>query len=305
MASPFKNILIIGATGSIGSVVVKALIEEATFVVTALQRSSSKGKLPSGLKTMAIDDSYPSEALVSAFSGQDAIINCMTSLAVGEQLRFIDAAVTAKVRRYVSSEYGLNNNKPEARALNSVFREKGEIQDYLRSKESTGLEWMAVACGMWLKWSAQHDFLGMHIKEKKFVVWDDGDGWFSTTTEENTALALVNALAKKWDETKNQVVWLSDFAITQNMLLAAIERISGQKYTVEKIDTLRFIEEKQAAVAAGDPYAVYALIETGFVTGKFGGHLEKEGRIMNELLGLPKMSLDEVVKAALEAVQEA
>ncbi|RSM03287.1 hypothetical protein CDV31_010563 [Fusarium ambrosium] len=305
MASPFKNILIIGATGSIGSVVVKALIEEPTFIVTALQRSSSKGKLPSGLKTITIEDSYPSEALVSAFSGQDAIINCMTSLAVGEQLRFIDAAVAAKVKRYVSSEYGLNNNKPEARALNSVFREKGEIQDYLRSKESTGLEWMAIACGMWLKWSAQHDFLGMHIMEKKFVVWDDGDGWFSTTTEENTALALVNALAKKWDETKNQVVWLSDFAITQNMLLAAIECISGQKYTVEKIDTLRFIEEKQAAVAAGDPYAVYALIETGFVTGKFGGHLEKEGPIMNELLGLPKKSLDEVVKAALEAVQEA
>ncbi|RSL92258.1 hypothetical protein CEP52_013921 [Fusarium oligoseptatum] len=288
MASPFKNILIIGATGSIGSVVVKALIEEPTFVVTALQRSSSKGKLPSGLKTITIEDSYPSEALVSAFSGQDAVINCMTSLAVGEQLRFIDAAVAAKVRRYVSSEYGLNNNKPEARALNSVFREKGEIQDYLRSKESTGLEWMAIACGMWLKWSAQHDFLGMHIMEKKFVVWDDGDGWFSTTTEENTALALVNALAKKWDETKNQVVWLSDFAITQNMLLAAIERIS---------------EEKQAAVASGDPYAVYALIETGFVTGKFGGHLEKEGQIMNELLGLPKKSLDEVVKAALEAIE--
>ncbi|KAM6530521.1 hypothetical protein FSOLCH5_000015 [Fusarium solani] len=305
MASPFKNILIIGATGSIGSVVLEALVKEPTFIVTALQRSSSKGKLPSGLKTITVDDSYPSEALVSAFSGQDAIINCMTSLAVGEQLRFIDAAVAAKVRRYVSSEYGLNNNKPEARALNSVFREKGEIQDYLRSKESTGLEWMAIACGMWLKWSAQHDFLGMHIKEKKFVVWDDGEGWFSTTTEENTALALVNALAKKWDETRNQVVWLSDFAITQNMLLAAIERISGQEYTTEKIDTLRFIEEKQAAVASGDPYAVYALIETGFVTGKFGGHLEKEGLIMNELLGLPKKSLDEVVKAALEAVQGA
>ncbi|KAI8683383.1 NmrA domain-containing protein [Fusarium keratoplasticum] len=305
MASPFKNILIIGATGSIGSVVLEALVKEPTFVVTALQRSSSEGKLPSGLKTITIDDSYPSDALVGAFSGHDAIINCMTSLAVGEQLRFIDAAVTAKVRRYVSSEYGLNNNKPEARALNSVFREKGEIQDYLRSKESTGLEWMAIACGMWLKWSAQHDFLGMHIKEKKFVVWDDGEGWFSTTTEENTALALVNALAKKWDETKNQVVWLSDFAITQNMLLAAIERISGQEYTTEKIDTLRFIEEKQAAVASGDPYAVYALIETGFVTGKFGGHLEKEGPTMNELLGLPKKSLDEVVRAALKAVQGA
>ncbi|KAL4731315.1 hypothetical protein ACLX1H_000280 [Fusarium chlamydosporum] len=304
MSSPFKNILIVGATGSIGSIMLDALVKEPSFNVAALQRSSSKGKLPSSVRVITVDDSYPSDALVSAFSGQDAIVNCMTSMAVSDQLRFVDAAVDAKVRRYVASEYGLNNNNPEARALNSVFREKGEIQDYLRSKESTGLEWMAIACGMWLKWSAQHDFLGMHIKEKKFVLWDDGNGWFSSTTEDNTALAMVNALSKKWEETKNRIVWLSDFAITQNILLEAIERLSGQKFTVEKVDTDKIIKEKQAAVAAGDPYAVYSLIETGFVTGRFGGHLEKEGDIMNEVLGLPKKNVDEVVKSALEAVDE-
>ncbi|KAH6974442.1 hypothetical protein BKA56DRAFT_490849 [Ilyonectria sp. MPI-CAGE-AT-0026] len=303
MASPFKNILIVGATGSIGSVVIQALLAEPSFTVTALQRSSSKHKLSPKINIITIDDSYPLEALVSAFSGQDAIINCMTSLAVGDQLRFIDAAVAAKVKRYVASEYGLNNNKPEARELNSVFREKGEIQDYLRSKESLGLEWMSIACGMWLRWSALHDFLGMHIKEKKFVFWDDGEGWFSATTEENTALALVNALTKKWEETKNRIVWLSDFALTQKMLLEAIERIGNERFTTETVNTVDFIKEKQAAVASGDHFATYDLIETGFVTGKFGGHLEKEGEIMNDLLSLPKKSIDEVVKVALNAVK--
>ncbi|RGP73166.1 hypothetical protein FLONG3_6482 [Fusarium longipes] len=302
MSSPFRNILIIGATGSIGSIMLDALIKEPSFDITVLQRSSSKGKLPQGVRIITISDTYPSDALVSAFSGQDAVVNCMTSLAVGDQLRFVDAAVDAKVRRYVASEYGLNNNNPDARALNSVFREKGEVQDYLRSKESTGLEWMAIACGMWIKWSALHDFLGMHIKEKRFVFWDDGNGWFSCTTEDNTTLAMVNALSKKWDETKNKVLWLSDFAITQNMLLEAIERVSGETFTVERVNSAQFIEEKQAAVEAGDAYAIYSLIETGFVTGRFGGHLEKEGEIMNEVLGLPKKDLDEVVKAALKAV---
>ncbi|SPJ77917.1 related to 2`-hydroxyisoflavone reductase [Fusarium torulosum] len=305
MSSPFKNILVVGATGSIGSIMLQALVNEPSFTVSALQRASSKGKLPAKVRVITIEDSYPSDALVAAFSGQDAIINCMTSLAVSDQFRFVDAAVDAKVKRYVASEYGLNNNKPEARALNSVFREKGEIQDYLRSKESTGLEWMAIGCGMWIKWSALHDFLGMHIKEKKFVLWDDGNGWFSTTTEDNTSLAMVNALSKKWEETKNKVVWLSDFAITQNMLLETIERVSGQKLAVEKVDSYQLIKEKQAAVAAGDSYAVYPLIETGFVTGRFGGHIEKEGTIMNEVLGLPKKNLDDVVREALKAVEEA
>ncbi|KAM0350956.1 hypothetical protein ACHAPU_002734 [Fusarium lateritium] len=266
MSSPFNNILVVGATGSIGSLMLRALIDEPSFIVSALQRSSSKGKLPSEVRIITIDDSYPSDQLVSAFSGQDVIVNCMTSLAIGDQFRFVDAAVEAKAKRYVASEYGLNNNNPDARALNSVFREKGEIQDYLRSKESTGLEWMAIACGMWIKWSALHDFLGMHLKEKRFVIWDDGDGWYSTTTEGNTTLALVNALRNKWEETKNRILWLSDLAITQNMLLEAIERVGGQKLAVEKVDSFQLIKEKQGQVAAGDPYAIYGLIETGFVT---------------------------------------
>ncbi|KAH7250866.1 hypothetical protein BKA59DRAFT_523596 [Fusarium tricinctum] len=303
MSSPFKRILVVGATGSIGSIMLQALVKESSFTVSTLQRASSKGKLPSKVRVITIEDSYPSDALVDAFSGQDAVINCMTSLAVSDQFRFVDAAVDAKVKRYVASEYGLNNNKPEARALNSVFREKGEIQDYLRSKEATGLEWMAIACGMWIKWSALHNFLGMHIKEKKFVLWDDGNGWFSTTTEDNTALAMVNALSKKWDDTKNKVVWLSDFAITQNILLETIERVGDQKLAIEKVDSNQLIKKNQAEVAAGDSNAIYALIETGFVTGRFGGHLEKEGTIMNEILGLPKKNLDDVVGEALKAVE--
>jgi uncharacterized protein YbjT (DUF2867 family) len=305
MASPFKKVIIVGATGSIGSIVLKALLDEPSFTVTALQRRSSQSKLSPSVRVVTINDEYPSEDLIAALTGQDVIVNCMTSLAVGDQHRFIDAAVAAGVRRYVASEYGLNNNNPDARALNSVFRDKGEIQDYLRTKESAGLEWMSIACGMWLKWSATHDFLGMHIKEKRFTLWDDGEGWFSTTTEENTALALVVALTQKWEETKNTVIRLSEYAITQNMLLEAIQRISGHRYAVEKINTDAFIREKQAAVAAGDASATYALIETGFVTGRFGGHLEKEGSIMNDLLGLKKRPLDDIIREAVAAAENA
>ncbi|CAH0056126.1 unnamed protein product, partial [Clonostachys solani] len=156
---------------------------------------------------------------------------------------------------------------------------------------------------MWLKWSALHEFLGMHVKEKRFVFWDDGEGWFSTTTEENTALGLVNSLTKRWEETKNRVVYLSDFAITQKQLLEALERVGGEKYTTETINSAQLIKEKQAAAAAGNGAAVYDLIETGFVTGKFGGHLEKKEEIMNAALGLPPHTLDEVVKATLDAVR--
>ncbi|OHE91453.1 hypothetical protein CORC01_13272 [Colletotrichum orchidophilum] len=308
MASPFKNIVMIGASGSIGTVILQALLNAPSITITIVQRISSTTtgtstatSLPPSTRLITIPDTYPDSSLVAAFAGQDAVINCMTTLAVNTQLRIISAAVKAHVRRYIPSEFGLNNNNLDARSLCSVFREKGEVQDFLRSLEHR-MEWMSIACGMWIRWSAKHDFLGMHISTKKFVFWDDGQGWFSATTEENTALALVNALTQKWEETANKVVWLSDFALTQRMLLDAIENVTGDRFDTEVVNSETLIREKKLAVAAGDTAAIYTLIETGFVTGRFGGHLEKEGQIMNDLLGLPKVSLEKVVKQAVEAV---
>ncbi|ETS85257.1 hypothetical protein PFICI_03282 [Pestalotiopsis fici W106-1] len=297
--STFKNILLIGATGSIGSVVLEALTKELSFTLTVLQRASSKAKLPEHLRAVIIADSYPTEDLVQAFKGQDVIVNCMTSLSVMDQFRMIDAAISAGVKRYVPSEYGLNNMRPEAQALNAVFRAKGKVQEYLRARAAEGvIEWMSVSCGMWIKWSMAHEFLGMHVAERRFVFWDDGDGFFSCTTEENTAAGLIEAL-KRPGETKNNNIFLSDFAISQKQLLEVIEKIQGVKYATEKVDSYALIKEKQAEVENGNDLATFTLIETGFVTGRYGGHLEEEGRVMNEQLGLPKRELEEVVKGAL------
>lgn len=301
MSSPFKNVLLVGASGSIGSVVLKALLESSSLEVTVLQRESAKSSPPASVKVIRISDSYPQADLEKAMKGQDVIVNCITTTNVSEQYRFIDAAIAVGVKRYVPSEYGLDNLKPEAQALNSVFRNKGEVQSYLRSKQSD-IEWMSISCGMWLKWSMSNDFLGMHVREKKFVFWDDGEGYFSCSTEDNTALALVNALTIFPEETKNRNVFLSDFAVTQRQLLAEIERQLGYKLTTESVDSHALIREKQEADKNGDPYAIYALVETGFVTGRYGGHIEAtSNEIMSEKLGLPKKTLPEVVTAALKA----
>ncbi|CAJ2510639.1 Uu.00g062640.m01.CDS01 [Anthostomella pinea] len=143
----------------------------------------------------------------------------------------------------------------------------------------------------------------MHVPERKFVLWDDGEGYFSCTTEENTAAGLINAL-KSPVQTKNTNVFLSDFAITQRQLLDAIERIQRVKYQVEALDSEKLVREKQEAVRQGNHAATYALIETGFVTGRFGSHFEaEEVEIMNEKLGLPKHSLDKVVTGALKSLR--
>jgi nucleoside-diphosphate-sugar epimerase len=297
----FKNILLVGAAGSMGSVMLTALQAEPSFTVTVLRRESSKAAAPEGIRSVTVPDSYPTADLVAAFRGQDVVVNCMTSLSVADQLRMVDAALEAGVQRYVPSEFGLNNARPDAQALNSVFADKGRVRARL-VRGQDALEWMAVSCGMWLRWSVAHEFLGVHARERRMVFWDDGEGIFSCTTEENTARGLVEALRRR-GETSNRNIMLSDFAVSQRELLACIEKVQGAKYTVEHINTDELIREKQEAVRNGDQSATYALIETGFVTGRFGGHLEKEpGEIMNKKLGLEEHTLEEVVKDALRNV---
>lgn len=269
--------------------------------MTVLQRSSSGSVLPSGVNIITIADDYPLDALVRAFKGQDVVANAIATTKITEQFRFVDAAIAAGVKRYVPSEYGLDNLNPAAQALSSVFKEKGEVQAYLREKESTGLEWMAIACGVWVAWSMQANFLGLRVKERKIVFWDDGEGVFSCSTLENTALALVRALLKP-EETKNRLVCVSDFPVTQAELLEAMKRASpGEKWTIEKRNSEKAIKEAKQQYAQGDLMAMYTLIEIGLVTGKYSGHLEKHASgLQNKLLGLQPHDLDEVVRSGLK-----
>ena len=99
-----------------------------------------------------VDDDLPHDQLVQALQGQDVLISAIGFGAVSLERNLIDAAIDAKVKRFLPSEYGVNNTDPAARALCPVFDAKGEIIKLLREKESTGLTWTAVPTGLWLDW---------------------------------------------------------------------------------------------------------------------------------------------------------
>ena len=302
--SQYKNIVLIGAGGSLGSALFQAILAEPSFEVTVIQRASSKSKIPSSrAKIISIPDTYPMDELTAAFEGQDVIVNAITSLSVSDQHRIIDAAVAAGVKRYVPSEFGLNNTDPRAAALSPVFREKGEVQRYLKSLQSDTFTWTSFACGMWLKWSIENSFLGIDYPGQKFTIWDDGEGFFSATTLEDTAAAVVSAL-KKPEQTANQLLRISNFATTQNELFATIEELTGRKFKRSYVKSEEVIADAHERIAEGDVMSIYATINTGFVSGRYSGHLEKDGSLANELLGVPERRLKDVLSEALSIVNE-
>ncbi len=301
---PFKNILVVGASGSIGAIIVKGLLAEPSLTITALQRASSKGVLPAGLRAISIPDDYPTEDLVAAFRGQDVVLNTMATGSVSQQHRFIDAAIAAGVKRYIPSEFGLNNMNPDAQALTRVFAQKGAVQAYLRQLGDEGkIEWMSVTPGLWIRWNMERDLVGMHVAEGRMVFWDDGEAYLSCTTEENTALAVVRALTTHTDETRNRNLFLQDFKTTWKEVAGAIETVLGRKLKTENVDGETFIKQLKENAAAGDEVAQLQLIEPAFAMG-IACWLEKEGEeIMNEKLGLPRRNVGDVVREAMEKLK--
>jgi len=135
-----------------------ALLNEPSFKVTILSRTSSTATFPLHLPVKRVSDSFTHEELTSAFRGQDAVINALsTGVTIQTDLpfRLIDAAAAAGVKRFIPSEYGTNNLDPRARELVPVYDAKGKVLEYLMKKaaESAGrFTWTSVACGWWVDW---------------------------------------------------------------------------------------------------------------------------------------------------------
>ena len=140
-SKPIKNVIVLGATGSIGPAIVHALRSHpARFTVSVYTRVESKAELPSGITVYRGD--YGVESLGKAFEGQDAIVSAVPTFSTLQQIRIIDVAISAGVRRFVPSEYGTDTSDPRAEEFLPPVADKKEVIKHLKTKEDS-LSWSA------------------------------------------------------------------------------------------------------------------------------------------------------------------
>jgi nucleoside-diphosphate-sugar epimerase len=310
MSTPIRNVLIAGASGSVGAPILSALLAEPLFTITILSRASSSATFPPNIHVIKISDAYTLPELTNAFTGQDAVVIALATneaTADGLTFRLIDAAAAAGVKRFIPSEYGANNLDPRARTLVPIYDAKGAMLEHLIAKAEASqgkFTYTSISCGSWLDWSLDPsksgNFIGIDVKARTAVMYDSGNKKFGITTSANTGRAIAKALVMH-EETRNKQVFLVDFMVTTREIIASLERQTGEKFDVEQRQSAEEIKALREKYDAGDYNAVYPLLAI-----TFGADVDvaydfvHEQEVWNEKLGLPKVGLDDVVKEAIE-----
>ncbi|KAL6230828.1 hypothetical protein BDW75DRAFT_221613 [Aspergillus navahoensis] len=294
MASPFKNITLVGASGSIGQILLEALLETSDFNVTVLTRSSSTARFPTRVTVRKSD--FSSSDLREALTGQDAVISAVGATGFAEQKKLIDAAVAAGVSRFIPSEFSADSQNDAVLALLPLFGQKKEVIEYLKSKEGE-ITWTGIACSGLFDWGTANGFLGYDIGSRTATIWDDGNKKFTCTNQKQFGRAVVSVLRQP-EATANQYLYISSVETSQNEILAALEKATESSWTAQHTTTDAEVSDATTKLQKGDFNGALTLVRAtvyGDIPG-LGSNYAKDRVLANELLGLEEESVEETIQ---------
>ncbi|KAF2720236.1 NAD(P)-binding protein [Polychaeton citri CBS 116435] len=311
-----RNVIIVGASGNVGSATLDNLNTASKFSITVLTRSESSSSFPSNVTVKRVSYSDPA-GLEEAFRNQDAAIFAISFRATDDQPRLIEAAAKAGVKWILPNEYaGDGMNKAMVDAV-PVFQPKRDARQQIEelAKTYNGLKWVGICTGPWLESSLKFAVLfDIDVQGKKVQTWEK-PGRFNVSTIAQIGRAITALLSLPVSNTEdpyaslehyaNRFIYVSSFYTTQDELLAAVQRATGsspEDWTRHHTGELRFAKGKQlikdGAPVMQNPHITFgAYMEEGA-----GGDVEAMAIEDRRVLRLPQEDLDAAVKAAVASV---
>lgn len=292
----YKNIILLGATGTVGKYVLPALLADSAFDVTVLSRTDSKATFPSNVKVIKIDYSNK-PALTEALANQDVVISTIGGEGVasgfGESL--VHAAIDAKVKWIIPSEFGFDVEDPSANI--PLLNSKRGVADLLKQNQSR-IAYTFITTSTFLDWGFDHGYIGFDIKNHSAVLYDGGKNFTCGTSLPSVAKAVVATLHHP-ELTQNKRIYIADAIFTQEQALALFEKYTDAKWSVKQIASVDARKEAEENLTKGHVMPAVLGFILAFVYGGSPG-ANFEGKTLNEALGVPAVPLDQLVREAVE-----
>ncbi|KAJ4204562.1 hypothetical protein NW759_014899 [Fusarium solani] len=284
----FQKITLIGK-GLFGSVVLSELAS-AGFEVTLLSRSEKPDEvLPDGIRRVVADYSDV-ESLAKVLSGQDAVVSTVaTEASLGQKL-IIDAAIQARVKRFIPSDFGSLTTNPSASHLPQHVNFV-EIQKYLKSKRDQ-IEYTIFSIGAFTDFLVNYGAV-FDWPNKKAEIWGDGTSPLSTTSLSGAARAIVGAL-KNPEPTKNKNLFIHEHVVTQAQLLSLAKKYSpGFEWTITTVEDPEAEFDRLEALTKKQPEIqnIFALLKASLVSGKYQAWYKN---VDNDLVGVPVLTEEDL-----------
>jgi hypothetical protein len=294
-----KNVTLLGANGTVGPMVLHALVKDG-FNVTVLKRASSNSptNYPAGVKVASVNDSFAVEDLVPVFTGQDAVVVTIKGTQVDIQKRLADAAVKAGVKRFIPADFGsCDSSSPHAQDCVPLFANKTELRGYLTSlaEKNKDFTWSSIVCGHFFDW--QTAFLHLWPQEKRLDIVKPGDHLKASYSTLGRVGEATSRVLQHPSETANRVLFVQSFCVTQVEISKAFEKASGAKYDVQWFEAEAYEREQKAKRDEGDKDAIENLV---WMLGAIEGNWEEREEVAMGVLGLENEDLEEAAKKVVE-----
>ncbi|EHK19419.1 uncharacterized protein TRIVIDRAFT_46658 [Trichoderma virens Gv29-8] len=290
-----RNVAVAGASGNLGSHVLKALLQ-ANFNVTVLTRSQKPGSYDAKI-TVAEVDFTSTNSLTSALQNQDAVVSTVGIAGLEGQKILIDAAIAAGVQRFIPSDFGVCTTSPKVLGF-PFYSTLATVRQYLADKAATStLSYTVVAPGSFLEYLLMAPSV-VDFKNHSVALIDDGNNRFSTTTLANVGTAIAGIFNNP-EKTRNRVVYVSEAILTQRQVLDIAKEIKSKiTWTISNIKSSDVLREGLDAVASGDNSLQAVgkiLLGTAFGGEEYGSAYDSNDNILVGIEAISQQKLKDLI----------
>lgn len=270
-----KTVLLIGATGSLGSQIARALLSKGAKL-RLLVRPESRAKLAADLRAQR--EIVDNEA--SAFDGLYSVVSAVQGgpeTIIDTQTRFLRAARARGVKRFIPSSFSFNFfGLTEGENINSDWR-----RDFARraEQERGPMEVVHILNGCFLDKGVLFGFLGAFDLEKgEAYLWGHGNEKMQFTTYADTA-AYTAETALDDGSLPSQFNVAGD-SLTFHELVNDTAGALGRPINVKKLGTLADLDAEIARRQQAEPANVFAWLPLMYWRAMLNGK-GKLGPLMN------------------------
>ncbi|KAF2848049.1 NmrA-like family protein-like protein [Plenodomus tracheiphilus IPT5] len=238
------KVAVAGGTGNVATIILKASIASGKQDITIFTRSVPKNTLP-GVTYMQVDY-LDRHSLATALRGFDVCLSFLVAHLDPDcivQKNLIHACISAGVRRFAPSEWGIKNNSgvPPYENKDAIARYLGELK---RAGRLGGLEYCLFQPSIFLDYFAHPHLLMpellawpffVDLENRRAMVLDNGEQPLVITaiSDDSEILALALEDSRPWPE----VGGIRGCRTSINELVALGREIRGGEWKIEHVSS--------------------------------------------------------------------